>query len=140
MRYFILLLFISSCSFSESNLKEKNAILSVLQSQQECWNRGNLECFMTGYWQSDSLKFIGKTGLTTGWNATLENYKKAYPDSSYMGKLEFTILSIKLIENQSAFVIGKWFLKRNKGDIGGHFTLLWKKLNNKWVIVADHSS
>jgi len=36
--------------------------------------------------------------------------------------------------------VGKWHLTRSIGDVGGHFTLLFKKVKNRWVIVADHSS
>jgi hypothetical protein len=37
-------------------------------------------------------------------------------------------------------VVGKWFLKRNAGDVGGHYTLTFEKIKGEWVIIADHSS
>ena len=95
---------------------------------------------MDGYWRSDSLRFIGSRGLTYGWQQTLDNYRKGYPDRDAMGILNFTILSIEPLSRKSAFVVGKWHLKRTKGDLSGHFTLLWRKVDGKWVIVADHSS
>jgi len=116
------------------------AIRKVMQAQETAWNNGDLEAFMEGYWHADSLRFIGSKGLTYGWDATLANYKKGYPDRATMGKLQFTLISVEKLSGKAAFVIGKWHLKRDAGDLSGHFTLLWKKIKGKWVIVADHSS
>ena len=95
---------------------------------------------MNGYWQNDSLMFIGKSGITYGWQKTLDNYKKGYPDTASMGKLNFELLQIKRLSVNYFFVVGKWHLTRSIGDVGGAFTLLFRKVKNKWVIVADHSS
>ncbi len=111
-----------------------------MAAQEKAWNAGQLEAFMDGYWKSDSLKFIGSRGLTYGWQATLDNYKKGYPSREAMGRLTFTIISVEVIGKKDAFVIGKWHLKRTKDDLSGHYTLFWKKIKGRWVIVADHSS
>ncbi len=121
-------------------INERVEIQKLLQAQQKSWNEGKIEAYMQGYWNSDSLTFVGKRGVTRGWKNTLANYKKSYPDKTAMGKLELQILNIKLLGKDVAFVVGKWDLKRNAGDLGGHFTLLMRKLKGKWVIVADHSS
>lgn len=96
---------------------------------------------MKGYWESDSLMYIGKSGVTYGYARTLANYKKNYPDKAAMGTLKFDIIKVEFPSPNVAFVVGKWHLTRpEKGDIGGHYTLLWRKINGEWVIVADHSS
>lgn len=120
--------------------KDEIAIRNVLDRQLQAWNNGDVEKFMDGYWQNDSLMFIGKAGITYGWQNTLNNYKKGYPDTAAMGKLKFDILEVKRLSVLYYFIVGKWHLTRSVGDIGGHFTLLFKKVKNKWVIVADHSS
>lgn len=120
--------------------KNKQAILSVLKRQTEDWNRGNIEAFMVGYWNNDSLMFVGRSGVTYGYKKTLENYRKNYSDTAQMGKLSFDILQVKRLSGEYYFVVGKWFLKRSVGDIGGHYNLLFRKINGKWVIVTDHSS
>jgi uncharacterized protein (TIGR02246 family) len=121
-------------------VNERVEIQKVLDNQQKSWNDGKIEAYMQGYWNNDSLTFVGKKGVTRGWKNTLANYKKSYPDRTAMGKLELQIISIKLIGKDLAFVVGKWDLERTVGDVGGHFTLLMRKINNKWLIVADHSS
>jgi hypothetical protein len=120
--------------------KDKKEILSTLDRQTRDWNRGDIDAFMVGYWNSDSLKFIGKSGITYGYQPTLANYKKNYSDTAQMGKLSFQIIEVKRISVKHYFVIGKWMLKRSIGDLSGHYTLLFEKINGKWVIVADHSS
>ena len=84
--------------------------------------------------------FIGKSGITYGWQKTLDNYKKNYPDTASMGKLNFDLLSVQPVSENYFFVVGKWHLTRSIGDVGGVFTLLFRKVKNKWVIIADHSS
>lgn len=142
MKYFLIAFFIFLSFFVLAQKKKQSikSIQTIFQQQQKAWNRGDLEGFMEGYWVSDSLLFIGSRGLTYGWQATLDNYKKSYPDKTSMGKLTFTIVSIELLSKKDAFVIGKWHLQRKKDAPRGHFTLLWKKIKGKWVIVTDHSS
>lgn len=108
--------------------------------QQKAWNEGDLGTFMETYWNNDSLMFIGKSGITYGWKNTLANYQKGYPDTASMGKLNFNLLHVKRISDQYFSVVGKWYLTRSIGNVGGHFTLLFKKFRNKWLIVSDHSS
>lgn len=131
-----------SATIAQNNISEKLAITQVLYKQQVAWNNGSIESFMMPYWHSDSLKFISKKGITYGWQNTLDNYKKSYPDTTAMGQLAFEIKSIDVFSKSSAFVIGKWFLKRekSKGDLGGFFSLIFRKIKNKWVIVVDHTS
>jgi ketosteroid isomerase-like protein len=120
--------------------KDQKAILKVLDDQNAAWNRGDIDAFMQGYWKSDSLMFVGKTGVTYGWQNTLNNYKKGYPDTAAMGKLIFTNIKVRQLSNKFFFIIGKWWLKRSIGDVSGHYNLLMEKIDGKWVIVTDHSS
>ncbi len=143
MKYFFLFLFItisiSGCQSIDYN-QESEKIKKLMKDQEDCWNNGDLECFMKSYWKSNELVFIGKSGPKYGWITTLENYQKSYPDKRAMGTLTFDIISIDITSQKSAFVIGKWNLDRADGNLSGHYTLLWKQINEQWVIVADHSS
>lgn len=140
MKYFFVIL--SFCIFMGSQAQSKNetTIRNILNEQTRAWNNGDINDFMNGYWENDSLMFIGKTGVTYGWTNTLNNYKKGYPDTAAMGKLTFTLLAVKRLSKRHYHVVGKWFLKRSIGDVGGHYTLLFQKINGRWVIIADHSS
>ncbi len=120
--------------------EKKKLILSVLEKQQSDWNRGDLEAFMAGYWNSDTLRMVSNRGVTYGWDKILARYKKSYGDSATMGKLDFDVIHVELIGEMDAMVTGKWLLKLDKKFKGGYFTLLFRKLKGKWVIVADHTS
>jgi hypothetical protein len=123
-----------------SDMKAEEKITTVLAEQQECWNKGNIDCFMEGYWKSDSLRFIGKSGINLGWQATLDNYEKSYPDKAAMGKLEFDILNLEPMGTENYLVTGKWKLIRTKDEPNGLFTLIWKRFGDEWEIIYDHSS
>jgi len=126
--------------FANAQTKDANKILQIMSAQEKAWNEGNIQQFMKGYWENDSLVFVGKSGLTYGYNNTLANYKKGYPDKTYMGKLKFTILSMQPLGKQFYRVIGKWELTRTVGNLSGHYTLLLQKINGEWKIISDHSS
>ena len=135
---FAFFLFTTTLTFAQS--KHELAIRKILENQTAAWNRGDIDGFMNGYWENDSLMFIGKSGVTYGWSNTLKNYKKNYPDTAAMGKLVFTLIEVKELSKEYYHVTGHWFLKRSIGDIGGHFTLLFREINGRWVIISDHSS
>ncbi len=119
---------------------DEKAIRALLAEQTAAWNRGSIEDFMKGYWESDSLMFVGKNGVTYGYLQTLNNYKKGYSNADQMGILTFTLLKVERLSPEYFFVVGKWALQRKAGDMSGHYNLLLRKIKGKWVIVVDHSS
>ena len=136
--FLLALLLASFAGFAQKGAETE--IRRLLATQTESWNRGDVEGFMETYWKSDSLMFIGKSGVVRGWQQTLDNYKKGYPDTAAMGKLSFDIIQVKPVSEEYAFVVGKWMLKRSIGDVSGHYTLLLRRMDGQWRIVADHSS
>jgi ketosteroid isomerase-like protein len=118
---------------------DEAAILEVMKQQEEAWNNFDLEAFMEGYWKSDSLKFFGKSGVTHGWEQTLEQYKKGYPDKSHTGTLNFKIEQISPIESNSYYVMGRFYLTREAGDAEGIFMIIFKKIDGAWKIISDTS-
>lgn len=125
---------------ARAQTKAEGEVRKILQDQSEAWNKGDLSAYMESYWHSDSLLFIGKKGVVYGWQKTRNNYVKAYPDTASMGKLQFDLVEVNRLSEVFYFVVGKWKLTRTAGNLEGHFSLLIKKINSKWVIVADHSS
>jgi ketosteroid isomerase-like protein len=140
MKNTVLLLFVLVPFLVAGQTKDEKKIRQLLNNQTEAWNRGDIKGFMDGYWESDSLMFIGKTGVTYGWTNTLNNYIKGYPDTAAMGQLHFDLISIQRLSGKYYHVVGKWRLKRTIGDVGGHYNLLLRKIKGEWVIIADHSS
>lgn len=140
MRIYILFLVFTIISCNTEKVADRVLIKTVLNEQAIAWNNGNLEAYMAGYFQSDSLRFASGGNVSYGWETTLNRYKKGYPDKSAMGKLTFSNIDIKIISEKSALVFGKWELKREADHPWGLFTLLFKKTDAGWRIVHDHTS
>ncbi len=141
---FLLIFLLSVNGYAQketSNYKtSKKEITSLMLQQAKDWSDGNLEAFMEGYIKSDSLKFIGSNGITYGWKNTLENYKKGYPTKEHTGTLTFNLLEFDQLANTVFLVIGEYHLKRTVGDADGLFSIILKRIDGEWKIIADHSS
>ncbi len=143
---FLLMVFVlSACNADKTadattKLSALTSIALAMNEQENAWNEGDLEGFMEHYWKSDSLRFIGSRGLNYGWQTTLENYKESYPDREAMGTLTFSNKYMDMVAPDAAFIVGKWQLDRRSDTLSGHYSLLWRQIEGKWVIVADHSS
>lgn len=123
----------------QANSIEK--VINLLNQQVVDWNEGNLEAFMQGYVKSDELQFIGSKGVTYGWDKTLANYKKSYPDKATMGQLSFELIEVVKQSAKIFSVTGKFKLVRKDMDNAeGHFLLIVKKIKGHWLIIADHTS
>lgn len=118
------------------------AVESVLRTQQDAWNRHDLESFMAGYWNSPGLTFFSGATERKGWQATLDRYRAAYASPGHeMGKLEFSELRIEMLGADAAFVRGSWHLTMPDGKTPhGLFTLVFRKFPEGWKIVHDHTS
>ncbi|WP_298635299.1 DUF4440 domain-containing protein [uncultured Umboniibacter sp.] len=135
----IIIVFNSAAEESSSVLDEHPSI-TVLKSQQEAWNRGDLNGFMNGYWQSDELSLVGPEIITRGWNEALARYEIRYPNVEIMGTLRFDVIDIQPLQTDYLWMIGRWQLNRANERSSGHFTLLWQLIDGEWLIVSDHSS
>ena len=136
MKKIFLLLLFSIFSIFQAQEKE---ILKVMTDQQIAWNNGDLDGFMQGYWKSEEMMFIGKSGPNYGWQKTLDNYKKSYPTKEKMGILSFSDQKIKMLGKNYAHVFGKWKLTRKDGDLGGIYTLVFQKFKDGWKVISDHT-
>lgn len=114
-------------------------ITVILQTQAQAWNEGDIDGFMKYYWNSPELSFVGKNGVSKGWQKVYDNYKKNYPTREAMGILTFDQLVFDVLSAKACLVTGSWHLQKEK-EAGGWFTLLFKKIKGEWLIVYDHTS
>jgi ketosteroid isomerase-like protein len=125
---------------TELSQADRDEIINTFMATKDAWNKGNLEEFMKGYYKSDDIAFVGTSGPTYGYEATLERYTEGYPNLDAMGKLEFEVLKLYKIDTRTAIMIGKFYLTRPIGDRQGYYTLVWQKIDSNWKIISDHSS
>jgi ketosteroid isomerase-like protein len=120
---------------------DEKAIRLVLSSQVDAWNRGDLKGFMAGYRESPKLTFQSGGDRTEGWNETYARYRKRYQEEGKeMGQLTFDRIELKMLSENSAYVLGQWKLKLKSESPSGLFTLIMKKTDQGWKIVHDHTS
>ena len=128
---------------TENSLQSSDAVgemlKQVVMKQSDAWNQGDIAKFMSPYWKDERLTFSSSGKTTRGWQATFDNYKRNYPDKETMGKLTFSELETQELAPDAMLMLGNWHLER-KEPVGGNFSLVWKKVDGKWVIVHDHSS
>lgn len=116
-------------------------IRQVLETQAEAWNRGDLEAFMDGYWRSPDLVFTSGGNVQRGWQTTLDRYRASYGNSpETMGRLTFSDLEIHPLADGAAWALGRWQLDHDGETMGGVFSLVFRKVDGRWLIVHDHTS
>ncbi|HME89438.1 MAG TPA: nuclear transport factor 2 family protein [Chthoniobacterales bacterium] len=137
---FVVTAIFRSTATSAAPQKVASEIQNVLSAQQDAWNRGDVEQFMSGYWRSDQTVFISDDEVARGWQKVLDRYKRKYSDRAKMGTLIFSDLEITPLSNDSALVLGSWHLKRANDQPHGRFTLIFRRFPDGWKIVHDHTS
>jgi beta-aspartyl-peptidase (threonine type) len=115
---------------------------AILSEQAAAWNRGDLDGFMEHYWKSEELTFSSGGHTARGWQTTKDNYKVRYPTRERMGNLTFDSLEVFPLgaAGDSALMLGHWHLERNPAPVGGNFSLVFRRIDGKWLIVHDHTS
>jgi ketosteroid isomerase-like protein len=116
------------------------ALRALLAAQAADWNRGDIDAFMRGYWNSPETTFAGASGISRGWQTVLDHYHKNYPDRAAMGHLDFGEIEITPLGNDAALILGRWHLTRDAGPAGGIFTLVARRFPEGWRIIHDHTS
>ena len=124
----------------ESDDAVREAVELVLREQQEAWNRGDVEAFAEHYWKSDDLTFSSGGKTTRGWEETLRGYRERYPTREKMGRLSFSNLEVTPLGDAAALVLGEWRLERDSEPVSGNSSLVFRKVDGRWVIVHDHTS
>ena len=128
------------CAASEQPPNSAAEIQSVLTTQQDAWNRGDIDAFMNGYARSASTVFVSEDEVGRGWETVRDRYRVKYSDRAKMGTLSFSEIEVTMLSSDAAVVLGRWKLKRKKDEPHGRFTLIFKRLPEGWLIVHDHTS
>ena len=115
-------------------------VRTVLDAQREAWNRGDIEGYMDGYARSAEITFVSGDTITRGWQTVHDRYQKNYDSREKMGVLTFSDLETNVLSSDSAVTIGRWHLQRTGDQPHGRFTLVFRRTNQGWRIVHDHTS
>jgi uncharacterized protein (TIGR02246 family) len=146
----VVLLYLCGClqMMAQPGSQDEAAIRAGMNAQVQAWNRGDIPGFMREYEKSADTTFVGTT-VQKGYEPILKRYQDRYSTPQQMGTLTFSDLDIRLLPDvcgkaQIALVTGRFHLQRqqrgeaNKDD--GLFSLVWRKGQDGWRIVLDHTS
>ncbi len=133
----VVLFMVAGCSVAS---KRHQQIRTTLERQAAAWNRGDIDAYMDGYVRGDALTFSSGGETHRGWDQTRERYAKRYPTPEAMGELTFSELETQFLGERHALSLGRWHLRRESGDIGGNFSLVWRRASGVWRILHDHTS
>jgi len=118
--------------------EKKKMLISILEKQEADWNSGNLNAFLSAYWHSDTLVTVNVRGVQYGMDGLERYMKRNFPDSSSMGRLDYDVIHISLIGENDALLTGKWLRKNDKKFRGGYFSILLRRIHNRWIIISEH--
>ena len=138
-----LLVLITACAPSQTRAGDPAAEVRVVwNAQVDAWNRGDLDAFMAGYWNSPDLVFFSNRTETRGWQQTLDRYRASYKaEGRQMGALDFPQLEFKVLGPEAVLARGRWRLKMPDGkESSGMTSVTFQKRPEGWRIVHDHSS
>jgi beta-aspartyl-peptidase (threonine type) len=127
-------------SASDQDAAVRTAVESVIREQETAWNAGDIDAFVDYYWRDDNLTFSSGGKTTRGWTATRDRYRERYPTREKMGRVKFSNLEFTPLGDAAAMVLGEWNLDRDEEPIGGNFTLVFRKVDDRWLIIHDHTS
>jgi uncharacterized protein (TIGR02246 family) len=117
-------------------------VIKVLLAQEDAWNKGDIETFASSYKDAPDTLFITHQ-VSRGYAGLIDQYKRDYPTRAAMGTLSFSDLEVRTLDENFAVVIGKYRLDRSKkdgGNAGGLFSLVFEKTDKGWKIIIDHTT
>ena len=131
-----------AAGMSASEVKQtKQNVTTALNNSINCWNSGDLDCFMDLYVRDKDTLFISGTDFLHGWQDFYDHYKKKYGTNKQgMGHLEFTISGIDVLDSKHVFLYGRWKVINSDQEHAGVASMLFLKVGSKWQIKVDHSN
>jgi hypothetical protein len=117
-------------------------VIKILTRQEDAWNKGDLNSFLSGYKESPDLLFVGHQ-ISHGYDQMVADYKHNYPNHDSMGTLSYSEIEPHMLDEKFAVLAGHYKLERSKkngGNAEGLFSLVLEKTEQGWKIVVDTTS
>lgn len=124
---------------TKSNAKIENAVRSLLDTQVQAWNRGDMQGFLDGYLKSSELIYASSGRIFYGEEQVHALYQEGFPEGA-VGHLSFSELDVHPLGEKTAWTLARFRLETDEGIRTGIFTLIVKEAETGWRIVHEHSS
>ena len=123
-----------------SEAEDKAAILNVIATMEQAWNRGDFAGYMAGFW-NPGVVFVSGGKIQAGWQGTLDHYVRDYGGSpEKRGNLHFYDMTVDMLAPDAALLISHYHLERPDHPQEGINTRLFRKIDGKWLITMNHVS
>ena len=120
--------------------EDKAAILNVIATMEQAWNRGDFAGYMQGFW-NPGVVFVSGGKIQAGWQGTLDHYVRDYGGSpEKRGDLHFYDVTVDILAPDAALLISHYHLERPEHPQEGINTRLFRKIGGRWVIAMNHVS
>ena len=91
---------------NDSGADERD-VRAVLNQQVADWNKGDLDGFLTGYWNSPKVVFMSGGQRFDGYEAMRDRYRRRYKaEGKAMGQLAFSELDVESLGPESVLARG----------------------------------
>jgi len=140
IRPFLALLLLAAAPAHAGQAEDKTAILNVIATMEQAWNRGDFAGYMAGFW-NPGVVFVSGGKVQAGWQGTLDHYVRDYGGSpEKRGNLHFYDMTVDLLAPDAALLISHYHLERPEHPQEGINTRLFRKIGGRWVIAMNHVS
>ena len=136
---FVLVSLLSCAAPGPDAVTIEREIRSAMDRQVSRWNDGDIEGFMSYYWNSDAFTFQSGDRRLEGWESLLATYRMNYAGEK-RGTLDFGDIEVHVLSSDAAYVIGRWRVVTTDTTKAGLFTLIFRRIDGEWKITHDHSS
>ena len=117
------------------------AVQHALEGQIRAWNDGDINLAMTFYWNTPEMLWINKSGIQKGYESVLADFKTEFADPKKMGIYSYSPLHIEVLSESSAYFVIDWKIELEGNRLmGGISSQLWRLVEGRWVVVAEHAS
>ena len=117
-------------------------VTKVVLAQENAWNKGDLEAYLSFYKQSDEVEAI-LNGPIHGFPAIRKAFQTSFPSRSAMGLLEQSNVEVRELGPNFALALGHYKLNRARKDGGeaeGNFTEIFEKTEQGWRLVFSENT
>jgi ketosteroid isomerase-like protein len=124
---------------AETPDQARAAIVTVVESMEAAWNRGDFAGYMAGF-ANPGVVFVSNGKIQAGWQGTLDHFRDYGGAPERRGMLHFYDLKIDMLAPDAAMLVGHYHLEKPEHPQEGINTRLFRKIGGRWVIAMNHVS
>ena len=128
-------------AFAQTKPDALAQVQAALDAQVTAWNSGALEKSASVYYDSPEMLWVNRTGIRKGTDSLQRSFRRPQTDRSRPGTYSYEPLQILQLSPNCVYFVIRWKMEQNgRNSMTGVTSLVWKRINKKWVIVAEHAS